>query len=207
MLFRSSSPVPELEFEIVELRPMAAQQDNSPAPEPDQIKQMAAAQIQRAAVPALIRSEKNTLSDESLAAPSQEESPAQDAIPPAAAITQHTPINPHPGIPPEQVTAAQPIPVAGISTPPRSNAGHLNNPEPTYPLSARKRRLEGIVLLMVDVSNDGHPAAVSVKESSGHIVLDDAARTAVERWRFIPATQDGRNISAQVTIPIRFKLN
>lgn len=89
---------------------------------------------------------------------------------------------------------------------PRSDAAYLNNTEPTYPVSARRRRLEGLVLLEVTVDPEGYPSLVDVKKSSGHQVLDDAARGAVEEWRFVPAEEGGLMIAAKVDVPIRFSL-
>ena len=98
-------------------------------------------------------------------------------------------------------------PTASNTTPPRSDVAYFNNTKPAYPLSARKRRFEGIVLLEVTVDRHGWPEAVFVKESSGHNILDNAARWAVEKWRFIPATENGNDVAAIVEVPIRFALN
>ena len=90
---------------------------------------------------------------------------------------------------------------------PRSDVAYLNNRHPQYPRSARRRRLEGMVLLEVKVDAGGDPMSVDVKQSSGHYVLDDAARWAVERWRFVPAQRNGVAVAAVVEVPIRFQLN
>lgn len=83
---------------------------------------------------------------------------------------------------------------------------YKNNPEPAYPLSARRRRQEGSVLLRVRVSAAGRPEAVSVRRSSGFEALDEAAVEAVRRWEFEPALSDGRPVASEVEIPIRFEL-
>ena len=46
---------------------------------------------------------------------------------------------------------------------------------------------EGKVLLKVRVLPDGNPASVDVEKSSSFGRLDEAARQAVARWRFVPA--------------------
>ena len=81
-----------------------------------------------------------------------------------------------------------------------------HNPPPPYPRAARRNRYEGLVILLVRVSREGAARSVDVTQSSGHAVLDDAARRAVERWRFRPATVDGRSAEAALEVPIRFKL-
>jgi protein TonB len=55
---------------------------------------------------------------------------------------------------------------------------------PSYPLAARRRGIEGEVLLHVRFDASGQPREISVMTSSGSPMLDDAARDAVARWRF-----------------------
>jgi protein TonB len=88
----------------------------------------------------------------------------------------------------------------------RFDADYLNNPAPTYPQLSRRMREEGKVLLRVVVSADGTPRLVEISQGSGSERLDKAARSAVERWRFVPARQGERAIEAAVLVPIIFKL-
>ncbi|NKN31663.1 energy transducer TonB [Marichromatium bheemlicum] len=92
---------------------------------------------------------------------------------------------------------------AGKNRPARALAG---NPPPRYPRLARRRGLEGQVLIRVAVGADGRVGATTVIESSGHRLLDDAALRAVARWRFAPAWQAGRAVAAQLTVPVIFRL-
>lgn len=55
---------------------------------------------------------------------------------------------------------------------------------PTYPVAARRRGIEGAVVLHVRFDAGGRPEEISVMTSSGSAMLDDAAREAVARWRF-----------------------
>jgi protein TonB len=77
---------------------------------------------------------------------------------------------------------------------------------PVYPESARRRGQQGRVILQVNVSPEGQPVTVSVEESSGVPSLDAAARTAVQRWRFVPATRAGAPVAATAEVPILFRL-
>jgi protein TonB len=86
------------------------------------------------------------------------------------------------------------------------DAAFLNNPQPTYPLFAKKRQQEGTVMLKVQVSTDGKAEAVELAKSSGFSLLDDAAQQAVEKWQFIPARRGDLVIAASVIVPIRFAL-
>ena len=72
--------------------------------------------------------------------------------------------------------------------------------EPAYPMAARRRGLEGAVVLRVRFDAEGRPEDVVVKIGSGSEMLDSAAREAVLRWRF-------RGGSAGfVDVPITFRL-
>lgn len=88
----------------------------------------------------------------------------------------------------------------------RYNVTSLNNPKPPYPLAARKRGIEGQVLLRARVQEDGRCAMVETKKSSGYTMLDSAAVETVKKWRFAPATLSGTPIASWVEVPITFRL-
>lgn len=72
---------------------------------------------------------------------------------------------------------------------------------PAYPMSARRRGIEGEVELRVDVDSDGRPQLVTIARSSGDRQLDSAAARAVEQWRFAVAAP------MAIEIPVQFRLN
>mgnify|MGYP003700856411 CR=1 FL=1 len=92
------------------------------------------------------------------------------------------------------------------STAPAVAGGALANPPPEYPFLARRRGLEGVVLLRISVSAEGRATAVAVRRSSGHAILDEAAAAAVGGWRFRPATVDGKPAAGVLEAPIAFRL-
>lgn len=83
----------------------------------------------------------------------------------------------------------------------------LENPKPVYPSSARRRGMQGVVLLQVNVSIEGKVTAIHVMRSSGFRVLDVAATNSVKHWRFMPARKGDTEVASTVQIPIRFILN
>jgi len=91
--------------------------------------------------------------------------------------------------------------------PPTSTAAYLRNPKPSYPPLAQRRGMQGVVLLLVEVSAKGYPTTVKVKKTSGFILLDKAALKAVRSWRFAPAKRGSVPVTASVEVPIRFTLN
>lgn len=83
---------------------------------------------------------------------------------------------------------------------------YRNNPLPEYPLIARKRHWQGVVWLLVDVSEQGLVDDVDLEQSCGYQVLDRAASKAVQSWEFAPAQRAGLPVASQVRIPVRFSL-
>lgn len=84
--------------------------------------------------------------------------------------------------------------------------GSINNPHPPYPIIARKKGLEGKLILKVSVNNDGSVKSVSVGKSSGHKILDKVSKETIKKWTFIPAKKMGQAVEDKLTVPIRFVL-
>ncbi|MGG5820050.1 energy transducer TonB, partial [Falsiroseomonas sp. HW251] len=94
---------------------------------------------------------------------------------------------------------------AGALVPPRTASG-VRNPQPDYPLASRRRGEQGRVVLLVHVEPDGRVRDLAVVGSSGYPTLDAEAERAVRRWRFEPATIDGRATFSTTTVGISFRL-
>jgi len=60
----------------------------------------------------------------------------------------------------------------------------LYAPPPQYPLVARARHWTGAGLFACNLRPDGTVVSVDVVRSTGHDVLDDAATSALRRWKF-----------------------
>lgn len=84
---------------------------------------------------------------------------------------------------------------------------YLKNQEPDYPLAARRRGQQGVVVVKVTVSPAGRATEVTVKQSSGFAVLDEAALRAVRDYEFVPAQLGAIPVESKIEVPIRFKLN
>jgi protein TonB len=109
-----------------------------------------------------------------------------------------------PAIVPDTPGKAQPTPQASL---PRSTAARYGqNPTPSYPPEARRRGWEGSVLLLVEILENGRPERITIKQSSGRPILDEAALDAVGRWTFIPAQREGKPVRSLAEVPIVFVL-
>jgi len=106
----------------------------------------------------------------------------------------------------ERASAPVASPAPASLTPARFDAAYLHNPRPNYPPLSRRLGEEGKVLLKVKVSPAGQALAVDVEKSSNFERLDEAARQAVVRWRFVPARRGDENVEASVIVPLVFRL-
>jgi len=83
---------------------------------------------------------------------------------------------------------------------------YRQTPPPVYPQAARQKGYEGLVLISVEILENGASGQLIVKKSSGYAVLDQAALRAVKKWKFIPAVKNNVRIRTWGDVPIRFVL-
>ncbi len=60
-----------------------------------------------------------------------------------------------------------------------------------------------VVPVLLVVEEDGHVGEATVESSVGH-GFDEAALAAAKRWRFTPASRDGKNVAAKIRVVVRF---
>lgn len=83
---------------------------------------------------------------------------------------------------------------------------YRDNSPPPYPMTARVRGYEGIVLVSAEILAEGRVGNLKIKSSSGYDILDKSALDAVKTWKFDPAKRMGRPVIAWVDIPVRYVL-
>jgi len=76
--------------------------------------------------------------------------------------------------------------------------------QPEYPPIAQQAGMEATVLLQVLVGRDGRVQNVTVEHSAP--MFDEAAVSAVRRWRFSPALSSGHPVAVWIALPVRFTL-
>ncbi len=90
-------------------------------------------------------------------------------------------------------------------------AGSITNPvvvtkiDPDYSDEARKAHLQGTVVLRIDVDAQGLAQNITVTQGLG-LGLDERAVAAVRKWRFRPATRNGKPVVAPAVIEVFFRL-
>ena len=77
--------------------------------------------------------------------------------------------------------------------------------KPVYPDFARRNKIQGRVVLEVEVLKDGSVRDIHVKKSV--LGLDEAAIDAVRKVRFQPGRSSGQPVDVLLIIPVDFNLN
>jgi periplasmic protein TonB len=75
---------------------------------------------------------------------------------------------------------------------------------PEYPLIARNARVQGAVILEAVIDEHGEIGRIKVLRSVP--LLDQAAITAVQQWRYTPTLLNGVPVSVLMTITVNFTL-
>jgi TonB family protein len=117
--------------------------------------------------------------------------------------------NPSPKAPPPEPLSAPAAIGAAPSgrTQPRIDPSHpLRIGEEYYPAESRRLQEEGRCVVRIQVDPDGHIRATQLLSSSGFPRLNEACLAAPADGRLMPATLDGKPISAWVELPIIWRL-
>lgn len=118
-----------------------------------------------------------------------------------ARIEETRPAPPPPVQQPRPAAPAAPAANAPLKT---IDPQPISRPQPAYPRDLLNAGIGGHVVIRATVGSNGEVIDTSIAEPSGQIKLDRAANLAVKRWRFSPATQNGRPVVGSVLIPFDF---
>jgi TonB family protein len=103
------------------------------------------------------------------------------------------------GPPPTEPTG--PIRVGGDVKPPKK----IFHPSPQYTEIARKARITGVVIVEAIIDKQGNVTNVKILKGLP-MGLDQAAVDAVKRWRFEPATLNGKPVAVIYNLTVNFQL-
>ncbi|MEQ9497343.1 MAG: energy transducer TonB [Deltaproteobacteria bacterium] len=101
-----------------------------------------------------------------------------------------------PGVAPEASTPGEP------DTPARA----VRRPAPRYPSAARRRGIEGEVVMRLRLDADGRVVDVVVVSATPEGVFESAAVAAVRRYVFRPAQLDGKPLASTIEQRMVFRL-
>jgi TonB family protein len=79
--------------------------------------------------------------------------------------------------------------------------------EPTYPIGAREKRIEGWVDIEFTVTKDGTTRDAIVRAAEPEDTFDRAAIDAIRKWRYEPRVVNGASVDQRVETRLRFILS
>jgi len=115
------------------------------------------------------------------------------------------------GVGPGQGPGAGPGRDGGIASGQSGFQGSLTDPvllckaEPEYSEEARKARLQGSVVMRVEIDTRGQAQNISVTQGLG-LGLDARAIEAVRKWKFRAGTRNGKPVTTNAMIYVTFRL-
>jgi protein TonB len=77
-------------------------------------------------------------------------------------------------------------------------------PDPLYPDAARNAGITGVVLIKVTISREG--TVEDAKIVDGSEIFQQAALDAVKKWKYTPASFNGRTIAVTMMVRVNFTL-
>ena len=87
------------------------------------------------------------------------------------------------------------------------NATLISRVTPSYPKSAKRKNIQGRVIVMVTIGTKGYVLGSKIRQSSGDPSLDLAALSASKKFRFSAAMNGlGQPIASSTAIPFNFQL-
>jgi len=81
---------------------------------------------------------------------------------------------------------------------------HLSGAMPTYPEAAKKQKIQGVVVLGVDVDKQGSVSQARIL--AGNPSLAAAAQSAVKQWKYRPFVEDGTAYAVSGDVILTFGL-
>jgi periplasmic protein TonB len=79
--------------------------------------------------------------------------------------------------------------------------------QPPYPVAELRAEREGNTRVQVRIGTDGRVKAISRLSATSDAFWRATERHALARWRFRPATEDGRPVESTKTLTVHFRLN
>jgi TonB family protein len=103
------------------------------------------------------------------------------------------------------LAASQAFPTRVRVTPDFAQGLILTKIAPVYPALAKQTRIQGAVILQVQISKSGDVEKVEL--FSGHPMLASAAIDAVKQWKYKPYLMNGEPIDFETKVTVNFTLS
>jgi len=105
---------------------------------------------------------------------------------------------------PPRIDPPAPPPPPPVRVSARINTSNL---QPPYPASLQREQIEGSATVRVTIGADGRVVSVQKVSATHELFYTATARHAQARWRFRPATVDGRAVESTQTMTVQFRLD
>lgn len=99
-------------------------------------------------------------------------------------------------------TDFKPVRQAAISV----EARVLKDVKAPYPRELADQGIEGVVVLLIDVTKEGVTKDARIVKGSGHATLDQLALSAVKKFTWRPAEVDGQKVDSRLRYTYKFEL-
>ena len=76
---------------------------------------------------------------------------------------------------------------------------------PVYPEQCKKDKIEGTVILEIEINAEGNVIDARVLKSD-HPDLDEAAMEAIKKWKYEPVLKEGKPVPVVFAVAINFWL-
>jgi len=120
---------------------------------------------------------------------------------------QTGPIDPGPiRIIPEPLPPRQPDPAPPVRIEAELDPRFASALQPQYPASEQRAQNSGTVRIRVTIGTDGRVRAVARVSATSDAFFAAAERQALNRWRFRPATLDGRPVESTKLMTVHFRI-
>ena len=117
------------------------------------------------------------------------------------------PIDPGPiEIIPEPLPPRQPDPAPPVRIEAQLDPRFASALQPQYPASEQRAQNSGTVRIRVTIGTDGRVRAVERVSATSDAFCAAAERQALSRWRFRPATVDGRPVESIKVMTVHFRI-
>ena len=78
--------------------------------------------------------------------------------------------------------------------------------QPPYPTEEERRQRSGVVRIRVTIGADGRVSSAERVSATSEAFWRATERQALSRWRFRPATLDGRPVETSRVITVTFRI-
>ena len=109
-----------------------------------------------------------------------------------AAVTEH---------PDTQEETARVMHVGGVVIPPKP----MKTPNPVFNMAARRMKYSGMVEVYLWAEPDGSTSHLSISKPAG-LGLDEQAVATVSKYKFVPATQNGKPVRVDLYVEVNFQI-